>query len=372
VTKVDDPAGESPTARTARLIREQADGCAVMGSPLYANLLRHAADDVLAGGPTRRLLDGHLEDPGPSALALRMMGGVHALVLGGSAPRLAAYYPSVTADPADPGADGVAAWAALAEVLDTERETLRPWLSRPPQTNEVGRATALLGGLAHLVTAADLPVRLIEIGTSAGLNLRADHFHVDGIVARYGDPSSPVRLRGGWLGVPPPSVELEVIERAGGDLTPIDPTIDAGRLTLLAYVWPDQRERVARLHGALELAARIPADVRAEPAEATLHRTELADGAWTVVWHSVFWQYLDGTQRRAAESRIAALGAAADGSARFAHLSLEPRRRTPASGHEFLVTMTAWPGGEERILGVAHPHGVPTTWEAAASRARPG
>jgi hypothetical protein len=364
VTKVDHGAGETPTARTARLIREQADGCAVMGSPLYAGLLRHAADDVLAGGPTRRLLDGHLEDPGPSALALRMMAGVHALVLTGSAPRLATYYPSVTDDPADAGTDSTDAWPALAELLDAERDALRPWLLRPPQTNEVGRGTALLGGLAHLVAAADLSVRLVEVGTSAGLNLRADHFHVDGIVARYGDPASPVQLRGGWLGVPPPSVEIEVVERTGGDLTPIDPTTDVGRLTLLAYVWPDQRERVARLQGALELASRIPAEVTAESAEATLQRTELADGAWTVVWHSVFWQYLDVTARRAAENRLAELGSAAGGSARFARLSLEPRRRTPTQGYQFLVTMTTWPGGEERVLGVAHPHGIPTTWEA--------
>ena len=49
-------------------------------------------------------------------------------------------------------------------------------LDQPPQTNEVGRSAALLGGLLVLVDRFQLPVRLFEIGCSAGLNLRADHY----------------------------------------------------------------------------------------------------------------------------------------------------------------------------------------------------
>jgi hypothetical protein len=81
----------------------QAGHCDALGSPLYAGLLRHAADDLLAGGPTAAVLDGHLTDPGRSALALRMLGGVHALVLTGHAAELAEFYPSAGGG-ADPGA----------------------------------------------------------------------------------------------------------------------------------------------------------------------------------------------------------------------------------------------------------------------------
>ena len=60
--------------RMVALVREQADGCAALGSPLYAVLLQHVADDVEGGGPAYDVLRGHEDDPGPSALALRLMG----------------------------------------------------------------------------------------------------------------------------------------------------------------------------------------------------------------------------------------------------------------------------------------------------------
>ena len=84
---------ESPLERTVRLLRQQGEACRVLGSPLYGDLLEAAAADLRDGGPTAAVLDGHLTDRGPSALALRMMGGAHALVLSGQAPDLAAFYP---------------------------------------------------------------------------------------------------------------------------------------------------------------------------------------------------------------------------------------------------------------------------------------
>jgi hypothetical protein len=119
--------------------------CQHLGSPLYAGLLGHAAADLLAGGPVAAVLDGYLTAPSRSALGLRMLGGVHALVLAGQAPELAAFYPSAGGT-AGPGPDGARAWAAARRVLAGQRDAIRAWLDRPPQTNEVGRAAALLGG----------------------------------------------------------------------------------------------------------------------------------------------------------------------------------------------------------------------------------
>lgn len=357
-----DRAAETPTQRTARLLRQQAEACARMGSPLYDVLLRRAADDLLANGPTARVLDGHLEDPGPSALALRMMGGVHALVLSGQAPDLARYYPSTSPAGSVDGAPAEA-WPALAAALDEHRDQIRNWLLRPPQTNEVGRGAALVGGMLHIAAEADLPIRLIEVGASGGLNLRADRFRIDGEVATYGDPASPVNLGAAWLGVAPPQAAVEVVERYGADLDPVDVSDEAGRLLLTAYVWPDQLPRLKRLRGAFELAAAQPIKVRQESAEQTLERTSLVDGTWTVVWHSVFRQYLSDDARSTLAARLEALGADAGERRRFAHLTLEPARRTPGGDYEFLVTLRTWPGGEERILGAASGHGVPTTWE---------
>jgi hypothetical protein len=355
---------ERPADAAARRLRRQAVACRQLGSPLYGGLLDHAADDLLAGGPTAVVLDGHMASPWRSALALRMLGGVHALVLSGQAPDLAAFYPSVGGT-ANPGPGYARAWAALRQVLAGQRNAVRDWLDRPPQTNEVGRAAALLGGLRHLAVEASLPVRLVEIGASGGLNLRADRFHIPGEAGRYGDPSSPVVLAGAWRGQPPPAAPVQVIERTGGDRTPIDPTTPQGRLTLAAYVWPDQPDRMERLRGALAVAARVPADVRQELASDTLRRTVLEEGSWTVLWHSIVRQYLDGAQRAAMTERITALGADATASARFAWLTLEPHRIT-ANG-ECLVTLTTWPGRHQRVLGTAPPHGLPVTWEPAGS-----
>jgi len=355
------PRQQEPLAEaTARRLRRQAVACRHLGSPLYAGLLDHAADDLLAGGPVADVLDGHLADPWRSALGLRMLGGVHALVLTGQAAELAAFYPSAggTADPG-PGSGG--AWTALRRVLTGQRDAVRSWLGRPPQTNEVGRAAALLGGLRHIAAEARLPVRLVEIGASAGLNLRADRFCIPGEAGRYGDPSSPVVLAGAWQGQPPPDAPVEVIERTGGDRAPVDPVTPQGRLMLAAYVWPDQRDRMERLRGALSVAAEFPADLRQEAASDTLQRTVLAEGSWTVLWHSIVRQYLDDAQRAAVAERTSELGAAATPSARFAWLALEPHR--PTADGECMVTLTTWPGGAQRVLGTAPPHGLPTTWE---------
>jgi hypothetical protein len=347
---------ETPAQRTARLLRDQADACQVLGSPLYAGLLDHAAADLLAGGPTADVLDGHLEDRGPSALALRMLGGVHALVLSGQAPALAGFYPSAGGS-SDPGPDGARAWAAMRETLAGHRAAVRAWLGRPPQTNEVGRGAALVGGLAYLAAEAGLPFRLVEIGASAGLNLRADRFCIQGESGSYGDPASPVVLRGGWRGQSPPAGPIAVIARTSGDVDPIDPTTPQGSLTLRAYVWPDQGDRLERLRGGLAIAAEVPADLRREPASATLARTALTDGSWTVLWHSVVRQYLGPEQRAAVTERVSELGAAATRTSRFGYLFLEPVR-----DRGFLVSLTTWPGGQERVLGRAAPHGIPVTW----------
>ena len=132
------------------------------------------------------MLEGHEDDPGPSALGLRLLGSVHRLVLERRAGALAAYYPSVGGR-----WDPVTGAEAVLELFRSDPAPVREWLDRPPQTNEVGRAAALVGGLLHLPPEDRLPLRLVEIGASAGLNLLADRFHlVDDQGAATGDPSS--------------------------------------------------------------------------------------------------------------------------------------------------------------------------------------
>lgn len=356
VTPVE-PSELAAAERLATLLRRQGEACRDIGSPLYGDLLDWAAKDLLDGGPVADLLSGHYDARPSSALALRMLGGVHALALSGRAPALAAWYPSaggqVDTEPGSPRA-----WAALRQTLAEQRDALLPWLERPPQTNEVGRAAALLGGLLYIVAGARLPVRLVEVGASAGLNLRADLFCIRGDSASYGDPRSPVVLTHAWQGFAPPDGVVRVVERRGGDLAPLDPASPEGRLILTAYVWPDQTDRLARLRGALAVAEQVPTDLRAESATDTVARMDLADGTWTVLWHSIFHQYLSQEQRSELADGVARLAAAATPEARFAYLYLEQSR---AGGCP--VTLTTWPGGRRAILGSATAHGIPVRWE---------
>jgi hypothetical protein len=344
-----------------RWIRDQAEGCGELGSPLYLELLHHVADDVLAGGPAAVVLSGHENDPGPSALALRLMGGVHRLVLTGRAPGLAAYYPSVGGEPGD-----TSAWPALRSVLEEHLDELRSALLTPPQTNEVGRAAALIGGLHHVVARRPRPVRLLEIGASAGLNLRADRFRLDTADGPVGPPDSPVSLGSAWRGViPPRDVRLEVVERLGCDPDPVDPTSAAGRLRLTSYVWPDQTERLARLRGAIAVAEQVPAEVRSSSAQDFLRSVRLEPGTTTVVWHSTMWQYLSADERARVTARLAELGEGVTPDTGLVELALEPTRRARDSRHRLLAVLRSWPGGGAQILAEAAPHGIPTVWEAA-------
>jgi hypothetical protein len=341
--------------------RRQSTACAEMGSPMYAALLARAADDIDAGGPVRDVLAGHEDDPGPSALALRLMGSVHRLVLERRAGELAAYYPSVGGSWEPDGG-----WAAFRSLLLEQPGTVAEWLDRPPQTNEVGRATALYGGLLQLSggPAGDLPVRLFEMGSSAGLNLRADRFaYVDATGTTFGDPASPVRLEPAWRGRPLVAAEPVLVERRGCDVHPVDPATTEGRTLLTAYVWPDQRDRLERLRGALQIAGAVPAEVRRESAAAFVGSLDLVPGTVTVLWHSVMWQYLADDEQRAVTHLVEELGAAAGTRSPFVHLSAEPARRAPGAPHEFLVRMRVWPTGESRLLGHTGGHGVPTVWE---------
>lgn len=350
-----------PEHRVASDFRWQADDSRALGSALYGKLLDNCADDLDAGGVTAELVQEHLGFRRRDVLPLRLLAGVHALVLTGRAPELAPFYPSVGGQPT---ADDQSLWDSFRSVLAAYGDAIRPWLDRAPQTNEVGRGAALAGGLAFIVSELSLPIRLVEVGASAGLNLRADRFRIAGDVAARGPESSPLVLRHAWRGTAPPDADVAVVERVGFDLAPIDPTTHDGRLRLKAFVWADQVERHARLDAALRLAAEVPAKLEACDAVAAVEGMDLTDGTWTVLWHSVFRQYLTGDQSTDLEAAINRLGEQATPTRRFAHLTLEPEAGSTPSA--FPVLLTTWPGGQQRKLATSPAHGIPVTWLAQA------
>ena len=155
----------------AEFLELESVGCEVLGSLFYRDLERRMADDVRAGGVVWDVLGPHAHEHPRAAYTLRLLGGVHRMVLSGEAPDLAKHYPSTGGD-----GDVDAVWPAYAALLATRPPAVVDALRRPPQTNEVGRTGALVPGMLVVATETGLPLRLREIGSSAGLNLRVDRY----------------------------------------------------------------------------------------------------------------------------------------------------------------------------------------------------
>ncbi|MGH8829077.1 MAG: DUF2332 family protein, partial [Jiangellaceae bacterium] len=200
-------------------------------------------------------------------------------------------------------------------------------------------------------------VRLLEVGASAGLNLGVDHFLVRTPSWTWGPADSPVVLDDAVTGEITP-VDVEIVDRRGCDLHPIDPLTEAGNLRLRSFVWPDHVERAHRLAGALKIAERIPVAVDRSEATPWLHERlaeRCDDDVFTVVWHSVVWQYLEPAERAAAEAVIAA----ASQQTAVVHTSMEPPDLSRATHTRLTVTTYADGVGETRHLGTVHAHGLP-------------
>lgn len=340
----------------ARKLEWHAGGCRELGSPLYARLLKRTAADVREGGLCWGILQGHEMSPVGmvGALPLRFMASVHRIVLEGRAPGLAAHYPSAggVAGDSDP-------WPVFVATLEEHRDELRAMLELPEQTNEVGRSAALLGGFMIAAGAARLPIRQFEPGASAGLNLRWDRYRYETRDAGWGDPDSPVRLSDAFVDrVPRLDSDVRVVDRAGCDAAPLDPRSPDDRLTLTSFIWADQPERIERLKGAMDVAARVPAAVeRADAVEWTAAQLgRLHPGAVTILFHSFFVRFLEPDERDRLASVIAEAGRGASDRAPLAWLRME--------GGLFRaeVRMTMWPGGRERLLAISDAYGRRIRW----------
>ena len=284
------------------------------------------------------VLQGHEADPAPSALALRLMGAVHRLVLTGDAPELT----------------GSNAWHTFLEILRDRRNRLRELVERPVQTNETARCAALLGGFLEIARATGGPLRLLEVGASAGLNLAFDRYRYELGDERWGPEGSPVTIRAALTGRPPLETPLEVASRAGCDTRPLDPRSEEDRLTLTSYVWMDQAERLKRLRAALDVAAETGIEVE-QAGAAGWAESRLRDehpGVTSVVFHSIVMQYLPDDERERFEEAVRS----APGS--VAWLRMEPADELTD------VRLTLFPGGEERLLARAGYHGNPIDWVA--------
>ncbi|MEM6609404.1 MAG: DUF2332 family protein [Pseudomonadota bacterium] len=329
----------------------QAIACEKLGSPFMGQLCRLFARRLSPGHPVAdRVLGwpGDVTSNGQS-VPLRMAGALHALVLTKVDDALVSVYPpSVVED------DRL--WDVVEAAMIAHKAQLMQWLESPPQTNEVRRAAAMMMTAALLRARTGLPLAVSELGASAGLNLLFDRFGmvVDGRI--YGAPESAVLLRPEWQGPQPPALPIEIIDRAGVDLRPIDARDPVQALRLLAYLWPDQPHRLALTRAAIALLDDPPqSGDAAQWLEGRLARA--IPGAVHMVFHTIAWQYFPAETKRRCAAAIDAAAMRATPDAPLAHMSMEADD-TPGSA---ALTLRFWNGrdatGRLQTLGRIDFHG---------------
>ena len=286
---------------------------------------------------------------------LRVLGGVHALVLSGEAPGLATHYPSAGGAPSFP-----AAWREFLAVIETFEPRLRDGLSSVPQTNEVARSCSLIGGFLRIADRFSHPLRLCELGASAGLNQYCDKHRYQLGDFSWGPEEAALTLRCDWRGgAPALAAPLSVAVRSGCDRAPIDLGEPADRIRLMSYFWPDQVERIERLRRAIDVALADPVKLtRANASDWLAAELEagLPQNLTTVVFHSSFWSYLDDAEQAAIRRHIERAARMASDEAPLAWLRVEE------DGPGVAIELTYWPGGVEERLGTASAHGAWVEW----------
>jgi len=333
----------------------QARSCTHDGSPLYGALISRLGEDYAAGGIVAELLEDWTGNPISDAVAMRILGAVHYLVLTGQAAELARHYPSAGGRPVHPGVGDL-----LISTLAQHRAFVAGRLREQVQTNEVRRSVALLGGFLAVSAETGLPLRLLEIGASAGLNQLWHRHRYELGPHRWGDPASPLVLTTEWHGKPPDlEAPVRVSSRRACDLHPVDLSNADSRRRLEGFIWPDQPERRERFLRAAD--AVVAEGVVVERASALqwleARLAEPGAGAATVLFHSVMWLYLDHDERAGITALMERVGQSSHAEAPLAWLRMEAKSFTVCE-----LRLQLWPNGEDRLLGTCGFHGQTVEW----------
>ncbi|MBI1365092.1 MAG: DUF2332 family protein [Alphaproteobacteria bacterium] len=340
--------------------RLQAHYCRALNAPFTAEVIEASADDYAAGGVCAELLADWRCDVIASALPLRIAGAFQFLARDGSDAALAEVYRNIekgwTRDWLRP---------LLMPAAHANRQVMERFITHAVQTNEVRRTAALLGGFVEAAKATSLPLDLYEIGASAGLLLNWDRYAFDFGDWRWGNGSLVIESE--WKGAIPIWPErVDVSARRGCDIAPIDYTDEEAVARAASYIWAEQGGRRERFLKAVAIAREFRPTVEKADAGAWLERQLAArrEGRCAVIYQSVMGQYLADEAREHVNAAIALASQRASAARPLMWLRFEP---DPGGGDilRFAVDLTTWPGGEEKRLAYAHPHGEWIEWLTA-------
>ncbi len=262
-------------------------------SSLYASLFGAVAGwlDERAHNPVKPWLLEAANGRRPLDVSLLLAAGLHRDILLRTTQlaSLAEYYPSVggarqAGYPRDSG------WfinqdyeQALQGSIMARREHLREFIQASHvQTNETGRG---ISWLLPISLAGWARIHLLDLGASAGLNLAANRRNFRFVEEQNGRPyyrlghGDPVQFEVRTQGAADnfdgaDSAMPFILSRLGCDINPFFLRTTLDEATLAAFVWADQRERLARLREGI--AAFRETNKGSAPVE--LHAIDLPDG----------------------------------------------------------------------------------------------
>jgi hypothetical protein len=345
----------SSTKRETEALTDQALFCRKNDAPITARVVSALRD--LLDAPQSEFLRAIADwqgDPLADALALRAAGALHSLHLCHETDDLAPIYANAS------GVNDAVIINAVCRRFDAQ---LLPWLESPPQTNEAARSATFITGLLWLAEMSLPPhFDIIEIGSSAGIDLMMDRYHYDLAGVHVGPQDAPLHFQPEWRGHHPPQHAIGFTKLRGCDQAPVDLRDETQALRLKSFIWPDHSIRFARLEAAIQCAHQQPPDINcasaADYVEAELAKPQQA-GTTRVLVHSVVWQYIAEDQQRRIQAAMDHAGQNAAPDRPLAWISMEPRR----DHHRHELRVRHWPKEpEERLLAYCHPHAAWIEW----------
>lgn len=349
---------------------------------LKSDYWRYFAREAAKGGDCRlyELLANAIADDGEiQALttdaqpgqppANMLFAAVHFTLLGGVDHPLRRYYGHLLKSGEVEAKVADAAYSIFRDFVLTHRTALEALIAtRVTNTNEVRRSTFLRAGYALIAAETGKPLGITELGPSAGLNLNWDRYayryRLSNGATLEGGRSSSLVLECAVIGkVPPvPFTQPPVAARLGLELNPVDLASEADRRWLVALLWPSQPDRIARLQGALAIAADHPPPIRPGNALANIGPAlgALPPDAAAVITHSlVTYQW---TQAMRDELNALLL----DISHKRPIYRLSAEFKIEGESWDYPLRLDVYDGGgqETRILAGVHHHGAWIDWAA--------
>lgn len=248
------------------------------------------------------------------------------------------------------------------EVVNAEPDLVRSQLHRSTQTNEPGRSAVFQAVIAIIARNGHPSINLIDVGTSAGLNLYFDQYPVRD--TDDGDPLTLVcrdeRPIDRSLALP------SVVSRVGIDPSPLDLANDDDRLWLEACLWPEEPRRMTRLEAIISQRTSWPevTILRGTAAERLDDALALGDQSMlTIVLNSYAVAYFSEDEQtaffndmveRCAKGNVAWISLESPFMVKFPTTSTESESARKGAT-EVLVTL---PGSASLHWGWCHHHGL--------------